>query len=76
MSNNFLCIQLCKTGGPPIRTVEPRYSTQCPQRTAQRDEPEHPGQRMSPLTGTVATHFFSNPTDKDLALRGYVKHVI
>jgi len=58
MSNNVLCIQLFKTGGPPIRTVEPRYSTQRPQRTAQRDEPEHPGQRMSTLTGTITTPFF------------------
>jgi len=50
--------------------VEPRYSTQRPQRTAQRDEPEHPGQRMSTLTGRAATNSnFSNPTDIDLALR-------
>lgn len=56
----ILRIQLCQTGGPSIRAVESRYSTQRPQRTTQRDEPEHTGQRMSSLPGTVATHSDAN----------------
>lgn len=51
----FCTSQLCKVWGPSGRAVEPCH---CPERTegaAEGNEPEHPGQRMPPLSGRNPT---------------------